>query len=285
MNLSSASSLLNAGAEQDFVATHDMVDLGVIWAVCCDGHGETARGGFALNTWIGEYDWTDLFRRAEVTEGHIPGQLLEWDLGNAVSETIGEGVCVLLCRVDCDSIQFWTLGDVVGKIYENGTLVSSTVPHSSHSLVKESYNDRITSDWQVKVIDEDRITMTRSARLQLNPNYGKHKIDPINSHASDKCAVYACLGHRGWAARDWSYLRRDITVIDVSIVIGSDGLWDMLSPSEIEILPQLDRFTAEGLARNAQRRWNKEWEYMWQGKSVGRQKIDSADDVSCIVIN
>lgn len=285
MKMSVASSLLNASAGQDFVATYEMPELEVIWAVCCDGHGETAEGGFPLNKWISEYDWTDLFQRAEVTDGYTPGQLLNWDLGNAVSDTCGEGVCVLFCRADADSIQFWTLGDVVGKVYENGLLIASTVPHSSLSLLEKGPNHLITPDWQVQVLNEEQITMTKSARLNLNPNYGKPKVDPLNYNVSDKCAVYACLGHCGWSDTEWRHILLPISNRDVSVVIGSDGLWDMLSEVETRTLPQLERFTAGGLASTAHRRWGKQWTYVWRGIPQGRQKIDSADDVSCIIIN
>jgi serine/threonine protein phosphatase PrpC len=102
----------------------------------------------------------------------------------------------------------------------------------------------------------------------------------------DFCAVHNCLGHAGRARGSWSALHTKYgTHPDIVVVLGSDGLWDMLTNEESEELPSILECDADSLVNTAVARWTQEWCYYWYGEVVSRcEKIDQPDDVSCSVI-
>ena len=40
---------------------------------------------------------------------------------------------------------------------------------------------------------------------------------------------------------------------------------------------------AKDLVNMALERWKQEWDYIWNGKNTGKQKLDRRDDICCIV--
>lgn len=280
------SSIHNGGAGQDMVFTH-VVDDNSIWAICCDGHGTPDPGSLSLNAWLAEYNWKEYFERCIARPDQCPGSILDETLSHLEENALGEGACVLIAHLSDTTIRLWWRGDVVGRVYTGADLLVSTIPHSSMDLEGIKSPAELTVEWQVKVLSSHELTMVPSARINLNPHYDRTgKRHHQFADLLDNCAVYNCLGHCGWAFGKWGTLSIPVTRLsDLSVVIGSDGLWDMLSEDEIKSLPSNDCFTARGLVDLAADRWRQNWRYIWHGQVVQTlQKIDSADDVSCIIL-
>jgi len=274
-----------AQSGQDFCFAAEL-DTGVVWGVCTDGHGNLARtNSFSLCDWIKRLGWVDIFEQCENMPTREPGRVIDDLLSPHVSETLGEGVCIVMFRVSEELISFWWRGDVVGRVYLGDGLLVSTSPHSAQSQREGGRANGMQSSWQVKVLSNTQITMVPTSRVNLNPAYGRPEIDPVDHACADMCAVYNCLGHKGWSHGDWGELAvprggcRPMT-----IVCASDGLWDMLSDVETDSLPAAGHNAAE-LADLAAGRWRQTWEYLWSGDViVQEQAIDSADDVCCVVV-
>ena len=280
------SSIRNDGAGQDMTFAYG-TNSGDVWAICCDGHGSSESGSFSLNDWLASYDWEGFFEKCLANPTRSPGVMLDKILSALEYDTLGEGACVLIAHLSDASVKFWWRGDVVGRLYVGEDLLVSTTPHSSISLEGIKSPADLTVEWQGKALSPSKLTMVPSARLNLNPHYDRTgNLHHECADLLDNCAVYNCLGHRGWARGKWGTLSIPITRLsDLSVVIGSDGLWDMLSEEEISCLPSKDYFSAAGLVDTAADRWLQDWEYVWHGQVVQTaQKIDSVDDVSCVLL-
>ena len=280
------SSIHNGGAGQDMVFTYE-ADEGGLWAICCDGHGTPDHGFLSLNEWLAEYDWKEYFEKCIASPDRCPGKLLDEAISHLEDQTLGEGACVLIAHLSDTTVKMWWRGDVVGRLYTGEDLLVSTTPHSSISLEGIKSPADLNVEWQVKALNSHELTTVPSARVNLNPHYDRTGILHHQfADLLDNCAVYNCLGHRGWARGKWGTLSMPVTRLsDLSVVIGSDGLWDMLGEDEIKSLPSREYFTAEGLVNLAADRWRQNWRYIWHGQVVQTlQKIDSADDVSCIIL-
>ena len=269
---------------QDYCFVSEL-DSGVIWGICSDAHGDASHNAFSLCTWVEDQDWKTIFSTFEISTPKAPGRVVEALIGRNIDETLGEGLCMLIFRVTNSRIDFWWRGDVVGRVYVDNALLISTTPHAVKNLVEARASDRVHPTWHLKVLNKHQITMQPSARLNINKNYGRPDLDPVNYNVEDCCAAYNCLGHKGWADGTWSYLtvpRRHTK--RTTVICGSDGLWDMLSRVETSSLSEGEP-DADSLTELAAARWRQDWEYIWSGL-VHRlsQKIDSADDVSCAVV-
>ena len=279
------SAAIQARAGQDFCFASEL-ESGVLWGVCTDGHGNEARtNSFSLCDWIKRLGWTDIFKQCENMSSIEPGRVIDDLLAPHIRETLGEGVCIVMFRVTDYNISFWWRGDVVGRVYLGNGLLVSTSPHSAQSQREAGRVRGIQPSWQVKVLNDTQITMVPASRANLNPAYGRPDLDPVDHVCEDMCAVYNCLGHKGWSRGAWGELvvPRDGSR-PMTIVCASDGVWDMLSDAETESLPTAG-YNAPELAGLAAARWRQTWQYLWAGHvHLEQQDIDSADDVCCVVV-
>jgi len=201
--------------------------------------------------------------------------------------TMGIGACICLFRLQADKIDLWWRGDVTGTVYVGGKQVFQTVRHNmGNSRSSIPVNGRtVVPTWQVKIISSIVMTMQADARINLNPHYGGANL--ALSGIEDECAVYNCLGHNKWASGDWAHHQHSIDPLArTKLVIGSDGLWDMLTEAEQQHIDKCSSHTASSLATVCADRWRQEWDYRWQGQSVNkRESIPNPDDVSCIMVS
>ena len=276
-------SVISGESDQDWVATHTAKDSAV-WGICGDGHGAPRfpeRRDFVQK--CKESDWSAFFDRVD---GH-PGVAIEamtdaWDVN-----TVGIGACICMFRLHEGTIDLWWRGDVMAVLYADGEQVFQTVQHNMANRDDDTPVDgRIVSPtWQVSVLSPTTMTMVADARINLNPHCGE-KNSPF-SGIDDECAIYNCLGHNKWAHGDWGH---HTYTTDPSkktkLVIGSDGLWDMLSEQELGHIDMCPSLTASALVAFCAGRWRQEWRYLWCGQYVKEAEvISNPDDVSCIMVS
>ena len=275
--------VIPAESNQDWVATHLTKD-GCLWGVCGDGHGAPRFPERRdLVEYLKDLDWPEFF---ESVEFH-PGLALEAVIDEWAMNTIGIGACVCIFRVRDGVIDLWWRGDVMAMLYADGKRVSSTVRHSvgGHEGSVPVDGRSTVATWQVSIRSDSVMTMVPDARINLNP-YANARQSP-HAGINDECAVYNCLGHNKWAAGGWSQQRHTINPgVQTKLVLGSDGLWDMLTTAEQQHIDMCPSDSARSLAKLCAERWRQPWDYHWKGERVrAAQTIPNPDDVSCIVLS
>ena len=58
------------------------------------------------------------------------------------------------------------------------------------------------------------------------------------------------------------------SAVKTKLVIGSDGLWDMLTEQELGHIEMCPSLTASALVAFCANRWRQEWRYQWAGQCV-----------------
>ena len=276
-------SVIPGESDQDWVATHVTED-GATWGVCGDGHGAPRfpeRRDFVQQ--CKELDWHAFF---DGIDSH-PGIALEAMIDEWGINTIGIGACICMFRMQEDTIDIWWRGDVMGVLYADGDQAFQTTRHNManrDSSTPVAGRD-IISLWQVSVLTPSTMTMVPDARINLNPQYRDRS--SAFSGIEDECAIFNCLGHNNWAHGDWDHHRHTVDPAKkTKLVIGSDGLWDMLTAHELGHIDMCPSLTASALVAFCASRWRQEWRYQWQGRCVEeREVISNPDDVSCIMLS
>ena len=273
-------------SDQDWASTHVTAD-GSLWGVCGDGHGAPVLSetrDFVQH--CKDVDWANFFTQS-TQDLDVP-----WHPGLALDEltdswgicTVGIGACITIFRVGQAAIDVWSRGDTMAVLYVDDAQVWQSVRHSAKTITDDVANGRsVIPGWQVSILSPSRMTMVPDAHIKLNAHPAGHALSGI----SDECAVYNCLGHNKWAAGDWAH---DTHTIDpttkTTLVVGSDGVWDVLAEDEQQNISSFPGSSASKLAEFCAARWRQEWQYEWQGRIISpKQVIPNPDDVSCIVVS
>ena len=274
--------------DQDWVATH-LTEDGTLWGVCGDGHGAPRfpeRRDFVQH--CKDIHWANFFEG--VSSGGSTGRTTSVHPGRALEalaeawgiNTIGIGACVTIFRLQNDVLEVWSRGDTMAVFYAGGRQVWQTVRHSAKDVDTQDGRP-VASTWQVSVLSPTTMTMVADAHIDLNP---RTEGSPF-SGVKDECAVYNCLGHNRWAHGDWVYHRHEIDrTLKAKLIVGSDGIWDVLSSEEVLNIDTCPSQHASALANHCAGRWRQQWRYQWLGEVIGEQQyIPNPDDVSCIVVS
>ena len=249
-------------------SAQDMVKTGNDWIVICDGHGK----GSVID-YLRTVNWDDVVNYSN------PIDFLNNNI-RKLGDTTGDGSTLSIVRIDDKGINCAWIGDSQIRIYADREEIWRSSNHSRENI-EESKNhlsrggNIINKTWAVKVLDANTITMERSQYYEFPGN-------------PDVLAMSRALGHNEiyHPVTEFEYIpfSTALTAKHWKIVVGSDGLWDVICKEDNEILSSPE-MKASDLGELALLRWNQEWNYKHPPPhtscSSGERISNNIDDI-CI---
>jgi serine/threonine protein phosphatase PrpC len=273
--MNSISDFVSQGrAGQDYAFSYSAKD-GTSWLLAVDGHG--SHDSYVCKvpdkdyvTWLKELNWAELIEEYGLeTIAYIQTETQTWE------STHGIGACIVLARVKDDVVDIRWKGDAECRVYKNGREAYRT---PVHKIEDETERDRYEAEgirykthqgWALNVLNGSECTMKSSKMVSYSG-----LIDRIN--------ISNCLGHSGSTGKEIGCASVDIhQVYDVVVVVGSDGLWDMVADTEVDAF-DLSRLAFHGANEVVDwviRRWEQEWDYVFYGQPTKKTYIPDRDDV------
>ena len=248
--------LAQAAKAQDFVQCGGSRDRA--WMVVADGHG----GDHVIDS-ISRFDF------GAILDGENPSELVP--SLQAVTNTAdsmglswrrGGGSTLSVVEMKDNTIQITWLGDSQVVVMEDGEEIFRTSSHNAESD-RGSLGGRATiTSWAMSLNSQMEIVPTLSPYVVHGPY--------------DKCNIVRALGHGGLCVNEpGTHVVARTPGKAYRVVVGSDGFWDMMSPSPGDkmVLSQLD---APALCGLAIRRWQQEWPYRTT-EGVSQQRFEERD--------
>lgn len=273
-----SSTMLPSTSDQDYI--NRIVIGNITWLIVIDGHGEHFEyiNKEDLVSWLKNYNWLEFLTTIEEEN---PVNKLEEEIDKNYASTSGIGATISLIRIIDDiKITVWWRGDSYIKIFEDNELIggseliSITMEEEKARFKKENITYTLERSWRPSVLSETEITMVPSFYINFKTK---------TSNLTNRINMSQCLGHDGVCGK--SDNRNDYLINrskNYRIVGASDGLWDVLMEKDNEYLINRNN-KAKDLVNMALERWKQEWDYIWNGKNTGKQKLDRRDDICCIV--
>jgi serine/threonine protein phosphatase PrpC len=219
-------------------------------------------------------------------------------IANLTNKCYG-GAMITLIEIINDDIPYikisW-LGDSLVYVYnENNEIIGNSYCHNiiddPNSLPQNCIIDRplISSSPQ-----KDGISQKINYDNEVNPYY-KLIVPSDNKRYGGEAHTIACtrsLGHRGIFLSD-QYSEKIIYLTEkgkYKIIGGSDGIWDVMHPSDIYLN---DKTNARNIVKECRIRWRKEWIIPNYRKNINDSNsdffpsdtttfLDDQDDICCI---
>lgn len=249
-------------SKQDFVTSGKGTDENGVdydYIVLADGHGSLTNRDIIID-FIRKYEWNTQLKYKNWYEGFT---LASQDV---VSKSTGSGSTLSVVRIYSDRFECWWIGDSSIRIYQNSEEIWRTIDHDANNLVEHkrlknlNYNYWFKSETKPMVLTPNTLTMVPSYRSILAPR--------------DKIAMTRCLGHRNMTGNEIEF-ETIPRVIDATykLLIGSDGLWDMVCDTDTPLLSSKET-TAEEIMEWVYSRWIQEWTYIYGNN---KQKINFPD--------
>lgn len=144
-----------------------------------------------------------------------------------------------------------------------------------------------SSGWRIKVIDDERITMVHGI------THVEYDGLPGQDFELERLAPTRAFGHTALKGAGLLIAEPTITVLELrpceeyTVLLASDGIWDMCSrPEEVwrPVADCDDEVKAQAVVDWATQRWQQFWTYEFNGQAYGQQRIPSPDDCSAIVL-
>jgi serine/threonine protein phosphatase PrpC len=168
-------------------------------------------------------------------------------------EYAGTGATMCLVRIFSNRIECINAGDSQAYVYCDGSLLFKTEEHTAYS---EREVDRLKAmNPEIYFVDSFNIAVVSETRMVQSVS--KYAVWP-DGH---RLACTQALGH-GWRTG----YAPDVNTIMIEpgrsyqVIVGSDGIWDMLIKDSIADAEQLWGLDAEGVVKFANDRWLQEWE-------------------------
>jgi len=166
------------------------------------------------------------------------------------------GATMCLVRIFRDRIECINVGDSQAYIYCDGSLLFKTKEHAVHNEGEvarlKAMNPRLNFEDanNIEVVSETRMTQSVS----------KYVVWP-DGH---RLACTQALGHGGRTG----YAPDTNTIViepgrSYQVIIGSDGIWDMMIKDSVSDAERLWGLDASGVVKFANDRWLQEWEMVY----------------------
>ena len=244
------SCIITGVKDQDFAGTGRVGDTDYLFAF--DGHGTDT-----VIQQIRKMDMDDIALQPNpVWAVHL----------NLVGNTYRSGATMAFARIQNYKIETFNCGDSEVHVYVNGTRVHKSTPHTFTNL------DEIKrTEYRILSIKPSK------APFPVSDTVIQDVLSPIGRFLNmEELVPSQALGHNDMTGIAPETFTMTVQPTDhVRIIVGSDGLWDMLvDPSS---------GTANALAQEAHRRWNQTWTYESGGQSVRTDFGGDIDDVSVAV--
>lgn len=235
---------LQNGSKQDFFVQGQVGDMHYLGVM--DGHG-----GHACINYVRTLDFNFIASQPD------PAQTI-WDLVQT-QKTYGSGCTFTFARIT-HVIEVWNIGDSLTTVYLNDQVFTSNI----HTFLQPSEIERTQS--LVERLEHTTAPQVISdIHIQDMPSIIGHFF------TGDKLVPSQSLGHNGCTGFAPHKMVLPYKSTDrIRIVCVSDGVTDMRV--------DLSEGTALEIAKEAERKWNKPWNY--KGHEL---KFASGDDISCVV--
>jgi len=268
---------------QDFVY-HGLTNSGQRFMVVCDGHG----WGEVIKC-LREIDWVDLISKTNTPIENVNTII------SSLGETPGDGATITIMHQTPEGIRISWLGDSTCRVYAGGREVWRSDDHNSQNAA-EVERMRLTNypsevAWDLSVVNSSTMTMKQSNYYHIG-TYTRNGVI-----TSEKINMTRALGHNNKCSdliqtqtiyySDYSsrIFGKDMKFpILWRVVIGSDGLWDMMCEEDNTFIAS-SYTDAYDLMNLASSRWEQAWVYQCPIRNINvlDKKIPRGDDVAVAV--
>lgn len=213
------------------------------WAMVTDGHGSDKCISFirtiSLNEFIGKLN------PIETLAEHI-------NRGAGIPPLELSGATACLVKVYEDKIVCINAGDSQAAVYKNGELAFMTEEHNTFNQKERERLEKIPG---FSYRHSNNIQVVSPTQLRGTITEYAYWPDGL------KLATTQALGHNGRTglAPDVTTIRYEPTDA-IQIVIGSDGLWDMVNKDDPEELKSFSSMTSDQILTFATNRWKQVWD-------------------------
>uniref|UniRef100_A0A6C0JHV8 PPM-type phosphatase domain-containing protein n=1 Tax=viral metagenome TaxID=1070528 RepID=A0A6C0JHV8_9ZZZZ len=248
VQITSALKQMCKGQDQSFQGKFKDQETGEegVWGMISDGHGSNSCINFLRD--IKQDTLNDIVSTTRPVE-NLAG-LINASRSIGFGESSGATMC--LVKVYTDRVVCINCGDSQVAVYKNGTLEFLSMEHTSSNpserarLERDFSGIRYPLSSNIQIINPDSLIGIKSTYTQW-PN-------------GTMLAPTQALGHRGvtgYAPDKTAILYGPCDTIQV--VIGSDGLWDMVLKDRAEEMAWFADKSSEQIAEFARARWMQEW--------------------------
>jgi serine/threonine protein phosphatase PrpC len=215
------------------------------WAMVTDGHGTNTCITFIRS--ISQDKLNEIVSKTNPVE-----ELADYiNLHAGVGPLESSGATMCLVKVYADKIVCINAGDSQAAVYKNENLEFITAEHNPSNLMERERLDKLPgfsylSSNNIQIISPTQLRGTVS-------QYACWSSGP-------RLATTQALGHNGRTG-----YAPDVTTIyygptdAIQVVIGSDGLWDMVNKDDHEELLSLRKMTSDQILQFATNRWKQWW--------------------------
>jgi len=295
---------------QDFVY-HGKTTSGQKFMVVCDGHG----WGEVIKC-LREIDWVDLISKTNTPIENVNTII------SSLGETPGDGATITIMHQTPEGIRISWLGDSTCRVYANNTEVWRSENHNSKNpaeverMHKANYPSEFA--WDLSVVNSTTMTMKQSNYYHIG-TYSRN-----NVIRAEKINMTRTLGHNNKCSdliqthmikfsdnliyenitkqKFMGDMPAEIPLVNIQrnvgiqtpptsrgptlwrVVIGSDGLWDMMCEEDNTLIASsyTDAYELMNIASN---RWEQAWVYECPIRKIQEQdkKIPKGDDISVAV--
>lgn len=247
------------------------------WACVFDGHGSNKCIDFIRS--IQKDDLDAIMRSpnpvmAMVDKVHHMAHIQNY-------ESSGSTMCA--ARVFSDRIEIINCGDSQAAVYKNGETIFLSEEHNGYN---QAECDRIKElDPNIYFTDSRNIKVVSDTHIHTVPS--KY----VNFTNGSRLALTQALGHC-----ERTGYQPSLTTIPIEpgqtykVVIGSDGLWDMIMRDNEEDMNRLTTMSGEDIVKFVVERWLQHWEMcLSETPDVvafsGKYRRQDCDDVCAISID
>jgi Protein phosphatase 2C len=236
------------------------------WMVGCDGHGTD----HVINFLRKGVDWTTIMKSPEAYKGVVAA------IDASGMQTRLTGATYAEAKMWPRRVETCTIGDSEVFVYVNGNLVFKSTPHNMDNPAEVTrFDARIKSRsiWMKKDFNIPIIVSPDTLDSIDKPVFVYENGDRLN--------MTQALGHENITgyAPEFNVVHFE-PEDEVVVIIGSDGLTEMVTPEEY---PTLHQYSVHELADLAQTRWMQEWTWRgWDKKNPSREtktQFQEYDDI------
>jgi serine/threonine protein phosphatase PrpC len=268
---------------QDYIITDQTIDLetGEVfnWAAVFDGHGSNLCIDFIKK--IPSYIMNDFI------VSNKPIQSLAKYIDENLKNCEGSGSTMCLVKFYRDRIECFNCGDSQVVVFGNGNVKFIS---KEHNFSNKNERNRLTH-----INNNNNVTFIPSMNIKMMDNETLVSVYSEYIEWDDDCSTrLACsqsLGHNGVTG-----YAPDKTIIPISptdnykVIIGSDGLWDMVMMNDKREMTELYYMDADDIMKQTTDRWLQQWkmqDLLNYDTTIHHcsYKPSQCDDISVVVAN
>ena len=207
----------------------------------------------------------------------------------------GSGATYSLTRIYSNRIVVNYCGDCEVLIFKNGKKVLETIPHNVYNpsemerIKKVCWKNVENTGKDLSLLSKTSVTMKESKQIALhNPTTNRYEISlgPTMAIGHNRITGYDFVDEIEGALPDYiiEYGPED----EITVVQGSDGVWDMIIKDDPEDINDMLTLNAVELVEKIRARWFQEWDYIAdvsKPDKIKKTKLSPSnpDDISACV--